>query len=142
MSSFFYTFSIQLFDAGRAEQNLEKLATCTIFSQKACAKLLLDFSRIYGIIILVKRGIRSKADTETKGANGRTETRQRKVNPKNFLENSKKPLDKQYKMCYNNNVERNKNPKYENGCTQVVRLFSRHSQHYMGQGMAVGIATR
>lgn len=94
MSSFFYTFSIQLFDAGRAEQNLEKLATCTIFSQKACAKLLLDFSRIYGIIILVKRGIRSKADTETKGANGRTETRQRKVNPKNFLENSKKPLDK------------------------------------------------
>ena len=56
MSSFFYTFSIQLFDAGRAEQNLEKLATCTIFSQKVCAKLLLDFSRIYGIIILVKRG--------------------------------------------------------------------------------------
>ena len=46
MSSFFYTFSIQLFDAGRAEQNLEKLATCTIFSQKACIKLLLDFSRI------------------------------------------------------------------------------------------------
>lgn len=51
----FYTFSIQLLDAGRAEQNLEKLATCTIFSQKACVKLLLDFSRICDIIILVKR---------------------------------------------------------------------------------------
>ena len=55
MSSFFYTFSIQLLDARRAEQNLEKLATCTIFSQKACVKLLLDFFRIYDIIILVKR---------------------------------------------------------------------------------------
>ena len=55
MSSFFYAFSIQLLDAGRAEQNLEKLATCTIFSQKACVKLLLDFSRICDIIILVKR---------------------------------------------------------------------------------------
>lgn len=56
MSSFFYTFSIQLLDAGRAEQNLEKLAIYTIFSQKACVKLPLDFSRICGIIILVKRG--------------------------------------------------------------------------------------
>nr|DAN88188.1 MAG TPA: hypothetical protein [Caudoviricetes sp.] len=57
MSSFFYTFSIQLLDAGRAEQNLEKLATCTIFSQKACVKLLLDFSRICGIIFIEnKRG--------------------------------------------------------------------------------------
>lgn len=56
MSSFFYIFSIQLLDAGRAEQNLEKLAICTIFSQKPCVKLLLDFSRIYDIIILVKRG--------------------------------------------------------------------------------------
>lgn len=55
MSSFFYTFSIQLLDAGRAEQNLEKLAICTIFSSKPCVKLPLDFSRIYGIIILVKR---------------------------------------------------------------------------------------
>lgn len=55
MSSFFYTFSIRLLDAGRAEQNSEKLATCTIFSQKACVKLLLDFSRICDIIILVKR---------------------------------------------------------------------------------------
>lgn len=58
MSSFFNAFSIRLLDAGRAEQNLEKLATCTIFSQKACAKLLLDFSRICGIIILVKRRCR------------------------------------------------------------------------------------
>lgn len=55
MSSFFYVFLIRLLDAGRAEQNLEKLAICTIFSQKACIKLLLDFSRICGIIILVKR---------------------------------------------------------------------------------------
>lgn len=55
MSSFFYTFSIRLLDAGRAEQSLEKLAICTIFSQKAYVKLLLDFSRICGIIILVKR---------------------------------------------------------------------------------------
>ena len=55
MSSFFYAFSIRLLDAGRAEQNLEKLATCTIFSQKPCVKLLLDFSHIYDIIILVKR---------------------------------------------------------------------------------------
>ena len=44
MSSFFYAFSIQLLDAGRAEQNLEKLATCTIFSQKPCVKLPLDKS--------------------------------------------------------------------------------------------------
>lgn len=55
MSSFFYTSSIQLLDAGRAEQNLEKLAICTIFSQKPCVKLPLDFSRICDIIILVKR---------------------------------------------------------------------------------------
>lgn len=55
MSSFFYVFLIQLLDAGRAEQNLEKLAICTFFSQKACVKLLLDFSHICGIIILVKR---------------------------------------------------------------------------------------
>lgn len=55
MSSFFYIFSIQLLDAGRAEQNLEKIAICTIFSQKPCVKLPLDFSRICDIIILVKR---------------------------------------------------------------------------------------
>ena len=48
-------------------------------------------------------------------------------------------------MCYNKYVERNKNPRYENGCTQVVRLFSGHSQHNMGKwfnrknGLSVGV---
>lgn len=52
-----------------------------------------------------QEGIRSGADTETKGANGRTETRQRKDNSKNFLENSKKPLDKYILMCYNKYIK-------------------------------------
>ena len=69
MSSFFYTFSIQLFDAGRAEQNLEKLATCTIFSQKACVKLLLDFSRICGIIFIENKRGNDKNDRKTKTNN-------------------------------------------------------------------------
>ena len=33
-----------------------------------------------------QEGIHPEADTETKGANGRTETTRRKVNPKNFLD--------------------------------------------------------
>lgn len=39
MSSFFYAFSIRLLDAGRVEQNLEKLAICTIFFAKSLCKI-------------------------------------------------------------------------------------------------------